>query len=131
MHSTSSTEMMLAEGFLDHAAYDVESGIQPLITPSGVGAEIRWACDPSYTVAEMMLAEGFLDHAAYNVESGFQNLITPSGVGAEIRWAWDPSHNDMTIWRILHNYGHCLHTEFFQALCSVTSCILSCLQSIQ
>ena len=48
MHSTSSTEMMLAEGFLDHAAYDVESGIQPLITPSGIGAEIRWACDPFY-----------------------------------------------------------------------------------
>ena len=39
--------MMLAEGFLDNAAYDVESGIQPLITPSGIGAEIRWAGAPS------------------------------------------------------------------------------------
>ncbi len=42
MHSTSSTEMMLAEGFLDHPAYDVEAGVQPLITPSGMGAEIRY-----------------------------------------------------------------------------------------
>ena len=42
MHSTSSTEMMLAEGFLDHPGCDVESGVQPLITPSGMGAEMRY-----------------------------------------------------------------------------------------
>ena len=42
MHSTSSTEMMLAEGFLDHPGCDVESGVQPLITPSGIGAEMRY-----------------------------------------------------------------------------------------
>ncbi len=53
MHSTSSTEMMLAEGFLDHPAYDVESGIQPLITPSGIGAELRWACEPSHNDTPM------------------------------------------------------------------------------
>ena len=41
MHSTSSTEMMLAEGFLDQPACDIETGIQPLITPSGMGAEMR------------------------------------------------------------------------------------------
>ncbi len=41
MHSTSSTEMMLAEGFLDQPSYDIETGIQPLITPSGMGAEMR------------------------------------------------------------------------------------------
>jgi hypothetical protein len=42
MHSTSSTEMMLAEGFLDHPGCDVESGMQPLITPSGMGAKMRY-----------------------------------------------------------------------------------------
>ena len=41
MCSKGSTEMMLAEGFLEHPVYDVESGIQPLITPSGIGAEMR------------------------------------------------------------------------------------------
>lgn len=32
--------MMLAEGFLEQP-YDEESGVQPLITPSGVGTEMR------------------------------------------------------------------------------------------
>ena len=41
MCSKGSTETMLAESFLEHPAYDVESGIQPLITPSGVGAQMR------------------------------------------------------------------------------------------
>lgn len=41
MCSKGSTEMMLAEGFLEQPVYDVESGIQPLITPSGIGAEMR------------------------------------------------------------------------------------------
>ena len=55
MHSTSSTEMMLAEGFLDHPPCDVESGVQPLITPSGMGAEMRYT---NYlTVKEAALTE--------------------------------------------------------------------------
>ena len=41
MCSKGSTEMMLAEGFLEQPVYDVELGIQPLITPSGTGAEMR------------------------------------------------------------------------------------------
>ena len=50
LHSASSTDAMLAEGFLDlpgTAAPDLEAGgapaLQPLITPSGMGAEMRCA----------------------------------------------------------------------------------------
>ena len=49
LHSASSTDMMLAEGFLDFhpgVSGDVESGngsLQPLVTPSGMGAEMRCA----------------------------------------------------------------------------------------
>ncbi len=46
LHSASSTDAMLAEGFLDthHSGSDVEAGgggVQPLITPSGMAAEMR------------------------------------------------------------------------------------------
>ncbi len=45
LHSASSADMMLAEGFLDMPPYDVEAGagIQPLVTPSGMGIEMRCA----------------------------------------------------------------------------------------
>ncbi|CAL8465267.1 g4802 [Coccomyxa elongata] len=43
LHSASSADMMLAEGFLDMPPYDVEAGagINPLVTPSGMGIEMR------------------------------------------------------------------------------------------
>ena len=43
IHSTSSTEMMLMEGFLERGPHDVETGygLQALVTPSGMGAEMR------------------------------------------------------------------------------------------
>ncbi len=45
LHSASSADMMLAEGFLDMPPYDVEAGagINPLVTPSGMGIEMRCA----------------------------------------------------------------------------------------
>lgn len=43
LHSASSTDIMLAEGYLDLQSSDVEGGggIQPLITPSGIGINER------------------------------------------------------------------------------------------
>lgn len=45
LHSASSADMMLAEGWLDMPPYDVEAGhgVQPLVTPSGMGVEFRCA----------------------------------------------------------------------------------------
>ncbi|CAK0786854.1 hypothetical protein CVIRNUC_010068 [Coccomyxa viridis] len=61
MCSKGSTEMMLAEGFLEQPVYDVESGIQPLITPSGIGAEMRRDLTPQQAASLQCAA---VDHVS-------------------------------------------------------------------
>lgn len=51
---------MLAEGFLDMPPLDVEAGtgIQPLVTPSGMGIEMLWAT-PAYMLPSIKSASSF------------------------------------------------------------------------